>query len=69
VQESNHLEMANQWLHHEMNSFDLKHHFGVDQSTKVDPELYQVIKIDVEQKNVSKSSSPYSVSFSQKLSI
>ncbi len=43
---NNHVEVANQWLHHEMGPYELSRHFGVDDSNNVDGDMYQVIKID-----------------------
>ena len=40
------IELANMWLHHEMNPFELSHHFGVESSQQVSPDMYQLIKID-----------------------
>merc|ERR1719350_813578 len=45
------IELANMWIHHEMNPFELSHHFGVESPQQVNPDLYQIIKID--------SSSPF----------
>ena len=39
------ITLANMWLHHEMDPLELNHHFGVDSSHKVDPDMYQIIKI------------------------
>jgi hypothetical protein len=47
IQDSSHVKVANLWLHHEMDPFELSHHFGVDHSSKVDPDMYQVIKIGI----------------------
>ena len=40
--------MLNNWLHHEMEPLELNHHFGVDSPTKVNPQLYQVIQINID---------------------
>ena len=40
------IELANMWIHHEMNPFELSHHFGVESPQQVNPDLYQIIKID-----------------------
>ena len=39
------IELANMWLHHQMEPFELTHHFGVGSASQVQPEMYQVIKI------------------------
>lgn len=40
------IELANMWIHHEMNPFELSHHFGVESPQQVNPDMYQIIKID-----------------------
>ena len=51
------IEIANMWLHHQMDPFELSHHFGVESSQQVDPESYQVITINTATKNPGSSKS------------
>ena len=39
------ITLANMWLHHEMNPFELSRHFGVESSHQVNPDMYQIIQI------------------------
>ena len=39
------IQLANMWLHHSMDPMDLTHHFGVGSPHQVNPDMYQLIKI------------------------
>ena len=45
------IEVANLWLHHEMEPMELSHHFGVDSAHQVNPDMYQVIRINFNEGN------------------
>ena len=51
------IEVANNWLHHAMDPFELGHHFGVESSHQVDPMMYQIINIKTEEGKSKRSGS------------